>query len=197
MVTDPLMQNCHLCPDTSQRVNHSVIGLDRVTDRVDPCAVLRLELAGFLTEGARDVAGRPRERSQPGYGVLEFLAWGGSRIRLDEAASQHFAAAGNVDGSDPDAAALELLCDPGRPGEQIARGAHAHGGRDGCEHRDQRAVAAQVLEHLGHSDLPGKASRGYGLPSPRYVHPASRQAAASTQLRPSIRICPRVNAAVD
>ena len=107
---------------------------------------LRLEiLQGEMAEMAKKDAARQAEEKRRADFAADFLRHhiGPEELRhirqLIEAAVRH--------GQHPQPAALELLRHPGRPGEQIDRGRRTGLGRDVAEHRNQGALAAEVLDH--------------------------------------------------
>ena len=124
-----------------------VVALDRRADRVDARTVVRLEVARLLAEGAGDVARPSREAVEPGdlrpEGCQVDLVLVGGDVAVAELA----AVGGRVGRGDLDAAALELLGDSRRAGEQVDRGSGSHRVGDLPQHRHQEALGAEVLDH--------------------------------------------------
>ena len=79
----------------------------------------------------------------------------GGCVGRDEALREHLGVGRDVDGRHVDAAPLELLRDPRRSGEQVHSRPSADGSRHRSEHRDERPIGTEVLDHCI-ADYPGR-----------------------------------------
>src|SRR5204863_1784457 len=123
------------------------VGLDRVAYPVDATSVERLEEPRLHAEGLGDVSvdtgamGKIAQRRVYDVGIDL------RGVGLDVTAREHVGVAGRVDRSDVNAAALELLRDARRPGEQVERRTRAHRAGQLPEHRHEAALRPDVLDH--------------------------------------------------
>ncbi len=136
-----------------------LVAVDRIADRIDPPAVVRLQVPRLVAEGLGHVAVPSRERrqladdrGQPGalegavcgdVGLPEGLRVGGEVVRVD---------------GEPERA--HGLADPGRPCEEITGRAHRKLLDDDADQRDESPFGADVLDHRGIC----RANRGPSLP---------------------------------
>ena len=127
----------------------AIVALDRVADRVDAPAVVRLEEPRSNAEGLRGVA----VDVGPGGKVRECLgdlvAVGGVSVERHVALGEHLGVPRRVDRGDVRTPALELLGDARRAGEQVERPARSCVGANGAQHGYQPSFRSQVLDQTG------------------------------------------------
>ena len=157
----PSLQKCHLqaggavdaVGGLEQRGEHDpaldrreLVAVDRRSDRVDPPAIVRLDVAGAAAERLREVplaagkCGKLRQHDRQPGSVDRF-------VRRDIGVPQRLRVGGEVVRDDFDPKPSQRLPDPGRAGEEVAGRPHRQQGCSEADQRHQRPFRADVLDH--------------------------------------------------